>query len=204
MMKRIFFLVIIPLYTSQLMAQINEEPQVLLGSGFESISGFGGFIMEFSSIDGKTSVSTGGGGAVLFNQVFYFGGYGLGHISEYGYLNPSDTMVNADLGLGHGGFWIGIISKPKKLIHFDFSTKLGWGSISLYERETTFRTILNDKIFAVTPQIETEINIAHWFRLNGGLGYRFVTGVNNPEFEPMDFNSPEFSLSFLFGWYKDY
>ncbi|MFC2125324.1 hypothetical protein ACFLU5_10965 [Bacteroidota bacterium] len=206
-MRRIVFFFIIStsfFLTNQLFSQSNDEPQVLLGSSLTSISGFGGFLMEFSQVNGKIGVSTGGGGAVLFNQVFYFGGYGLGQNSEYEYVNPEDSLVNADLGFGHGGFWIGVITRPKKLIHFDVSTKLGWGNIALNEREYTFRTILNDKVFVAIPQVEVELNIAHWFRINGGVGYRFVTGVNNSEFGVEDFNSPEFSLSFLFGWYKDY
>jgi hypothetical protein len=206
MRKGIIFLIFSSflLITNQLFSQSDEEPQVLLGSGLTSISGFGGFLMDFSQINGKTAVSTGGGGAALFNQVFYFGGYGLGNNSQFEYINPEDSLVNADLRFGHGGFWLGIITNPKKLVHFNFSTKLGWGNISLTEREYTFRTILNDKVFVAIPQVEAELNITHWFRINGGVGYRLVTGVNNSEFSPKDFNSPEFALSFLFGWFRDY
>ena len=127
MRKGIIFLItcIFILNTCQLFSQTNEEPQVLLGSGLTSVSGFGGFLMDFSQINGKMAVSTGGGGAAIFNQVFYFGGYGLGHYSEFEYVNPEDSLVNADLRFGHGGFWLGFITKPKKLVHFNFSTKLG-------------------------------------------------------------------------------
>ena len=117
MRRRIIFIIAgaIIFFSNQLFSQSNEDPQVLFDGGLTSISGFGGFIMEFSQINGKTAVSTGGGASVLFNQIFYFGGYGLGYNAEYDYVNAEDSLVNTDLGLGHGGFWIGVITRPKKL-----------------------------------------------------------------------------------------
>ena len=39
----------------------QDEPQVLIGNNISNISGFGGFMMELSSINHDLNVSTGGG-----------------------------------------------------------------------------------------------------------------------------------------------
>ena len=66
-----------------------------------------------------------------------------------------------------------------------------------------------DGVFVFTPQLEVEMNIARWFKINIGAGYQMVTGVdktytniNNQEvnyYNSSDYNSPQASISFLFG-----
>lgn len=191
-----------------------------------NISGFGGPLIEFSSI-GKDefAVSVGGGGAVLINNVF-FGGYGAGlatiHHADLKIYNPnqnkwtdySDNTIN----FGHGGFWAGAILKPHQAIHLSVSSKFGWGEISLIQEEfdEPHLYLLADRVFVVTPQLEVEANLARWLKLNVGVGYRFVAGVNrtydfydaNKNFvekrdlyKAKDFSKPEVTISFLFGWF---
>jgi hypothetical protein len=199
----LFFLILV---SGLVFSQDNkaDEQQVLIGSNIRNISGFGGLLIDFSGINGKLAVSTGGGGAVLLNQLFYFGGYGLGNRSEMSLANPFTGQQPMNLDFNHGGLWLGYIFKPKKLIHMDVSTKFGWGSIRVSDKQGNQQTILDDNIFCFTPQFEGEINIAYWFRINGSVGYRLVEGVHNDLFTPGDFNSPVVGISFLFGWFKDY
>ena len=66
-----------------------------------------------------------------------------------------------------------------------------------------------DQVFVLTPQLELEMNIASWFKINIGAGYRFVSGIDKKYtnssgetanyFKSSDFNTPQASLSFLFG-----
>ena len=65
-----------------------------------------------------------------------------------------------------------------------------------------------DRIFTITPQVEMELNMTKWFRINVGVGYRFVAGIdatyeqgeNTVKFyEDSDFNSPVGTISFIFG-----
>ena len=208
MMKKINFLLPLIICScipySYAQDRTDDIPQVLIGNGIDNISGFGGLLMEFSSINGDFGVSTGGGGAVLLNQAFFFGGYGLNNHSNATYTNLLGIPGDANLDFRHGGLWAGYIFKPNKLFHYNISSKFGWGNIRLTDITAPGELIMNDNVFTVTPQAEGEINIAYWFRINASAGYRFTSGVNNRYYRTRDFSSPAFTLSFLFGWFKKY
>ena len=203
-MKKTFILIPV-LISFAVTGFAQDEPQVLIGNNIHNISGFGGFMMELSSINHDLNVSTGGGGAVLLNQVFYIGGYGMNNHSEASFAVPAGMyQAPANLDFHHGGLWVGYIFKPNKLFHYNVSTKFGWGNIRVTETNVPRETILRDNIFAFTPQVEGEVNIAYWFRINASVGYRLVDGVNNQYYHTSDFCSPTFGLSFIFGWFKPY
>lgn len=209
--------------TTSLFAQEtpNTEPQFLLSKGGSvSFSGFGAPIVEFSSVDGELGVSTGGGGAVLINQTFFFGGYGMGlatDMPQYDlYVKDEFTGIvspyrNRRPMLGHGGLWLGYIHNTKSIFHWSISSKIGWGAVSMIDKE--YRDMDNelgwDGVFVLTPQAEFEINMLKWFKINFGVGYRYVSGVsqtyvdqNGEEkafFDKNAFNSPVGSISLLFG-----
>ncbi len=220
-MKHFFLIIVVVFATgSCAKAQSDEKPQYLFGADSKvSVKGFGAVINEFSAFKDNFSFSTGGGGAVLLNQKFFFGAYGMGMTTQHSYA-LSTKLANGTLKtytdlrtqFGHGGFWIGYIHDYKKLIHWSASTKIGWGSISFTDRDykIDYHDELGyDQVFVLTPQVEAELNIAKWFKINAGIGYRFVTGVNQSYpningietkfFKSTDFNTPQFSLGLLFG-----
>ncbi len=187
------------------------------------ISGFGGPFVAFSTINNDFAVSVGGGGAALFNDRFYVGGYGIGlataHRTKLQVYNPITEKYkdfsNHRTSFGHGGFWLGALFEPYKMVHFGVSTKIGWGAIGLYEfvgDEGPEMEVL-DRVFVANPMIEVELNVVRWFRVNVGAGYRFVGGVNEKYdhyeggkfverrnyFNAAGFNSPELTISLLFG-----
>ena len=185
------------------------ETQTLFGNGKLNISGFGAPIVEFSNVKGQFSVSNGGGGAALFNQTFFVGGYGVG-LSNRIALDVNNTSQR--LEFGHGGFWLGYINSPKKLLHFISSIKLGWGSVNMRNNNYGNNlTTYSNTTFVTTPEVGFEVNIARFFRISATAGYRFVTGISKMEFTNggvitenltnADFSSPMGSISFKFGWF---
>lgn len=214
------------LFIQGIYGQDTDEPRYLLGNetGDVHVSGFGSYILGFSAVGGEFAVYNGGGGAVLLNQKVYFGGYGMGLSSRH-YKDPL-TLVDSEgeevyyddlyQKFGHGGFWVGYLHDSYKPIHFGASTKLGWGSLSMsndmydYQYgEYNYYYIANDGVFVVTPQIEVEMNLLKWFKINASAGYQFVTGVDQTYttpsgdkvkfFNASDFNQPMFNLTFSFG-----
>lgn len=180
----------------------DDDFEHLLKDKKISFSIFGGPIFEFSSVQGNFGLSSGGGGALILNQSLFIGGYGLGLAPVIGkdvVLNNVD-YENLEIGFGHGGLWLGYIHNYRKLLHFGGSTKFGWGNISLEgdQLPNTFE----DNVLVIIPQIEAEVNVSRWFKINIGAGYRIVTGVNENVFEQRDFNSPEASIGFIFGWFR--
>ena len=200
----------------------NDTYSTLFKSeGKTSVSGFGGLMMEFSGMNKQFAFSMGGGGAVLFNQSFFFGGYGMGTVNfpTYTYPQPSYDTQNKNIVFGHGGFYTGFVFKPNKPIHIGVSSKFGWGGITIMDDFYNnnyyypYEDYIVDQVFVITPQLEAEMNITNWFKVNMGLGYRIVTGVdatykpinsteNVPYFESNAFNSATFQLGLYFGWFK--
>lgn len=185
---------------ANLMAQDKDKMQYLL-NGDVKVSGFGGTMIDFSSIKGELAVSNGGGGAVLLNNTFFFGGYGSG-LSNRLQLDI-DGHDNANLHFGHGGFWLGYIRKPEEMIHFSGSMKVGWGNVDLKNGSLGVgnNRLVNDNVFVMIPQGEVEVNITKWFKANAAIGYRAVTGLNSDYLRNSDLSSLNFSLGFWFGWY---
>lgn len=213
-------------FITSLQAQESTDFKFLLGGneGKVNVSGFGAYTIGFSQYDGNLAVYNGGGGAVLLNQTAYFGLYGTGlstsHKRDNLTIATNDnsmvTYENLLTKFGHGGFWIGYIHKSYKPVHFGASTKIGWGSIGLaedyyeYDHDTYDNNlIVDDHVFVLTPQLEVEMNLLRWFKINAAAGYQIVSGVSSTYvdefgakqsfFSNKDFSQPVFNLSFVFG-----
>ncbi len=119
---------------------------------------------------------------------------------------------------GHGGLWLGYIHNPHKALHWSISTKVGFGSISLSEDtfdHENWNDFEYDNVFVLNPQVEVEMNLTQWFKVNLGIGYQLVTGVNKEYelqegneivlkkfFDQKDFSKPIGHITFCFGWFN--
>lgn len=212
-------------FTNPLSAQEKDEPQYLFDLKTVKLSGFGSIITELSSIDGNLGVSRGGGGALLFNYNYFWGFYSTSlesnHLREDIYPtdhNPTSNPLlprytDLQLSFENNSMWFGYINDYKKVIHWGANVKLGHGSIGLYDKDIRFdnRDILyRDNVFIASPEIEIEFNIVRWFKVNMGVGYRFVAGIDNKSYTNIDgaqklfyknnqFNSPYATLKLMFG-----
>jgi hypothetical protein len=212
--------------------QAQEEMQYLFGGKDKdvSISGFGAIFNEFSAVDNDFAFLMGGGAALLVDQRFFLGAYGMGlttrHMNSYWRYdyNLEKNIYSGDLytRFGHGGFWLGYIHNPKKAIHWGANLKLGWGSITLNELENPgsdyykWKNYDADNVFVVTPQFDMGLNLLKWMRVNVGVGYRLVTGVNKtylylpdgattpvekPYFDSNAFSNFTGNITLAFGWF---
>lgn len=204
--------------SATLTAQEEEEMKYIFsGNKNMKVSGFIGPIMEFSAMGDRFAFFMGGGGGLIFNQTFFIGGYGEGLTTSYRenlyYGDNNSSYYNEEIGFGHGGFWMGYMHHSKAPIHAGFSTKLGWGSVDKYNSSDKYNNDYSseyqDNVFVIIPQIEAEMNLFKWLKINAGVGYRIVTGLNktyafNDEtiYNKKDFNKPQATLSLLFGFFK--
>ena len=208
----------------------EEEFKTLFSSnGESSVSGFGGIVLDFSSVNGDFGYSMGAEGAALFNKSVFIGLYGQAlvnfpsyQLNSYSIVLDENVVKNKSLVFYHGGFYTGFVFKPNNPIHFGISSKFGWGGVSLlddfdnYYNNPNYKYPDIDLVFVLTPELEVEMNITNWFKFNMGIGYRFVSGLDEtytvksdngiitevPYFESDEMNSLTFSMGFLFGWYK--
>ena len=216
MKKIIYLLSIFCLFTgmTRLYAQGEESTQFLLSEKVV-FSGFGGPFAEFSSVNGEFGVCMGGGGAFMINQTAFIGGYFEGVVTSH-YREDLQDIVDIEkpkISFEHGGFWLGYVYKHKKAIHGGLSMKLGWGEIDLigddWDNGQDLDYDYSDKIFSIIPQVEAEFNMIRWLKINLGIGYRFISGIDatymdnqNNEvsyYDPADYNSPVGTVTLLFG-----
>ncbi len=195
-MNKTFSLLFFIATTCYVFAQ-DSRPKTLIGNDPEEISGFGGVLFSFTTIDGDLSTLTGGGGAVLFDNSFFVGGYGVGltgnNVKEIGGNEYSTSF-------GHGGFWLGYNIRPSDLVHFGIDTKLGWGSIT-----TKSAALIGDEeddVFVFNPSGFIEANISYWFKINAGVGFQKTVGIDSDFYGASDFDGPSFNISLLFGWFN--
>ena len=187
--------------------QAQEERQFLIGGDHPvGVSGFGGPIVEISSLENEVIVSGGGGLALLLDQTFFVGLYGLGTVKS---LEQSVAEYpEVDMAFGHGGLWLGYIHQSQRLLHAGLSLKMGGGGAVLASRERNEfifeeeNKIDEDGFFVLTPQAEIELNVAPWMKINASVGYRYVSGVQIQYLDEKDFKSVVGNVGFYFGWFK--
>lgn len=192
------------------------------------VSGFGAFSSRFSGVADNFAYSSGFSGALLINNTFYIGGYGywLANVPQYDvtvYSNGLGQNLTLDkrIVFGHGGILLGGIAQANKALHFGGSLQIGWGATGLVNSNfedwgDSFNEqnwdLYGDYVFILTPEIQVEMNVTHWFKINAGLGYRWVTDVDKeitvlengnlveqPIFESDAFNSFTGTIGFVFG-----
>lgn len=179
----------------------DNEYRTIFGNQQMSVTGFGGFDMQFSYIGGGYSFGAGGSGGVLLNGQVFFGGFGVGCTvdKEIEIDNYTYNQVN----MGYGGLMFGYIFSGKKAIHPAIFLQTGWGGIDLDEyNDGQHGYYSSDNIFVLNPSIEMEMNITRFFRLAIGANYQIATGVN--EFKTLsnsDFSGPGGKIAFRFGWF---
>ncbi|MBM3405356.1 MAG: hypothetical protein FJY10_10770 [Bacteroidetes bacterium] len=209
-MKRIIFSLLVSfVFINALSAQDEESTKIQL-------SLLGAPMIEFSGIEKEFAVSSGGGGALVFNQTFLLGGYGLGLLTDHRTSltlveNQLDTIVYNDLktSLTSGGFWVGYQEKSERFLDWGVTAKLGWGNLNLKDKEGNAGKIVSDNVFLIEPQLEFIFKFTKWFHLNLGIGYRFVSGIDKEYinvdkeevkyFKPDRYNSAIGTLSLVFG-----
>lgn len=220
-MKTITLTLIVLLFFSSLEAQ-NEsnssETKYLFGSSDSKITGFGGFSSTFGQARGKFAHYSGGGGAVLFNYKYFVGGFGVGMSGESEFediYSEAGTVLRSNLStsIGMGGLWMGYSFMHQNPIHFTASIKTGVGVISVHPDDFdhgNFYTVYDDYVGMVEPEIALEMNLLRWWRLQVGVGYRYVfdiandtyfnaAGENKRYFKDNDFSTPTIGFSMLFG-----
>jgi hypothetical protein len=197
------FLLTSTLALTMLVSLGQERPQTLLGDGVQFTSGFGGFMIGFTPVEGNIKAMSGGGGAILINNAFYLGGYGMGMAED---LVVESNSIDYAVDYSHGGLMLGFVVLPSRMTHLGLSSKIGWGEITFNEynsRGTGFvGGRITDNVFILNPQAELEVNMTSWFKINANVGYQLANGVNNFYYTGNDFNGATFGLSFLFGWFQ--
>ncbi len=188
------------------------------------VTGLGGLMSETSVLKKNLSESLGACGALMINNYFYVGAYGLTIISNHTIKDlviPDEFVKDGRplyyygkalrINFSHAGFWVGGILFPEKMFHLGLSSRFGWGNIHLsdsinnsYINNVDYRLdYTNDKVFVISPQIELDIKITSWLKANIGFGYNFVTGIDFDRYKEFNFNAPRIVIGVFFGGFSN-
>ncbi|MGB3587017.1 MAG: hypothetical protein WBA23_10780 [Tunicatimonas sp.] len=204
-MKKLSLLFVLILSTVVAFAQDDDSQQETLVKGFRvtSAGGYGGPSLRTSSIGGDFALFFGGYGGVFINKKWTFGGGGYGMITQ---LDVPPAAANGNLGrhydMGYGGFLTEYTLRSDQMLHLTAHLLIGGGGISHDIEGEPDLEDTGSNFFVLEPGAGVELNITDFFRLNGGLTYRLVSGSDTAGITDGDLSSMAFFLNFKFGYFN--
>ncbi len=175
------------------------QEETLISGPVES-GGFGGPVLKVGSFNGEAAILVGGRGGWIINHSFVIGGggYGLANNVKAKVLGPYGERY---LNFGYGGLELEYISEPHRLINFSFQTLIGAGGLGWRDEDVQvgMRGSDSDTFFIVEPGVNATLNVTTYFRISGGVSYRFISGVQAAASSNPDLSGPSGVLTFRFG-----
>jgi len=168
--------------------------QVLFG-GHTQMQGFGAPVLNYTKIRGKSVVLLGGrGGWILDHNLVVAGGaYFL--LTDVNDPEVPDTI--RDTEYGYGGIEIEYILRSESLVHVTLYGLWGGGSLKVRRPDTGHGT--GDLFGIFDPMVALELNVTRYFRLNVGVGYRLMKGVDSPTVTTSDFDGVHGTVTLKLG-----
>lgn len=158
-----------------------QETQTLISNNITH-GGFGAPIFGVTSVNGQPSYLRGVRGAWVINLTGeHTVNIGLARYRTRTDFSPAewsgtDTDV-PDMRTKYGGFELEYINRTYRLVHFSIQTLMGSGTVR-YSGNNPDLNKTSDNYFVLQPGVNLNLNITRWFRLGGGLFYRYADGVN--------------------------
>lgn len=198
----------------------QDEPQTLLGKAAKEqmTSFFWGpeFRLHFhgSRMREAASPLLGGKLGLIINRNVIMGISGYGKISRttfHGHYidtddgkvidNPNQKMA---VGYGYGGFIVGFVFKSNDAVHLTFTSLFGRGTSNEYiiQDNGSHGTTFNSPGFGIIePTINAELNLTRHFRIEAGLGYRWISANRFEQLTSADLSGLTLQIAVKMGEY---
>ena len=183
-----------------------------LFSGNITNGGFGGPRIKYSSVGNSQGVFVGGRGGWIINHQFVIGGGGYGLATtidapseayDLPRFKDANIIDGLELAFGYGGLELEYIHAWERLIHLSVSALIGGGGVDYTEdnsEDTSQDTNgTGDSLFVFEPSVHAEINVTKWMRLNAGVSYLLVKGVDLAGLSDSDLSGGGISMILKFG-----
>ncbi|MFH2142466.1 MAG: hypothetical protein ABIJ97_08600 [Bacteroidota bacterium] len=177
---------------------VDDEVKTLLSDDIK-ITGFGSPFLVLTNLSDQFVYIAGGGGALLFADKFYIGGYGLGMLNDF--IAHKGEITEERLEYGHAGIWAGYIFLSKKRIHPELSLLFGWGGLSVKNVSGYINPDKYDAFSCIVPTGQLDIGIAQYFKIGVGISYRKISGLSYSDYSSKDFSGPCAVFSLKIGWF---
>jgi hypothetical protein len=184
--------------------QIFAQEETLVGDGGITHGGFGGPVVKFTQIKDEFGLLVGGRGGWIINHTFVIGGGGYGLVNNIEADNLS-WLTQPFINFGYGGLELEYIINSDQLMHFSVYTLIGGGTVTYRDElwddweDWSDWDYGSDVFFVFEPAVNVEVNIASFFRLNAGVSYRVISGVDFDALENSDLAGPAAVLTLKFG-----
>ena len=191
-------------------ALATDFEQETLFSGDIEHGAFGGPSIKVLSVKDEPGVLVGGYGGWLINHSLMLGGGAFGLVNNI--LASNDVpLINSkrpSTAFGYGGPMIEYTGNPKELVHYTAHMLIGGGVAGYYLRDhhdwdegpdLDFHNDNWDICLAMEFGAGVELNVASFFRINAGVSYLFVNGIELPGLADGDINGPSAHLTLKFG-----
>ena len=217
MRSKILFICIIICHSAlPLFAQNKSDRFHMVGS--ERRGQANGYISPYislSNVEGYSALDAGATGGVVFNNKFFIGLYGQKLITKIPRTNLAKigypTFTNGEIDMIHAGGVLGYIHNSRRILNWGLSGSSGMGRIDISAKGPTNKytdKIFDDLVLIFIPKLFVEMKMTRWFKINAGVGYRYVGMINGvyakagetiPTFVQSGYNKPEISFSLVFG-----
>jgi hypothetical protein len=163
-------------------SEVSAQQTETLFSGDVEHGGFGSLLYGVTSVNGEASYLRGTRGAWMLK--FRDGhalNIGLGSYRTHsGFDARGMAPVNGEvpeLRTNYGGFEVEYLNRSHRLIHYGLQATIGGGTVRYRDRNIDLPKT-SDSYFAFQPGANVHLNITNWFRISGGVFYRYAGGVN--------------------------
>jgi hypothetical protein len=189
----------------------NDINTVFGKGGKTKIGWFIGIDPGYTQFSGRDVWLGGMSFGMIVNHNFTIGLTGRGWCNREGMYYPNFTdTAGAYLEGGYGGLLLEYTLFPKSLIHVTFPVLIGAGGATYvadqdyYNKEknewcTDTKSLATDGYFALEPGVRAEVNILKFMRLNAGISYRYVGGLQLPNTSSSLMNNITATVGLKFG-----
>lgn len=183
------------------MITLAQQSETLF-SGDVSHGGFGSPVFGVTSVNGEASYLRGTRGAWMIKfqngHAINVGGGWYRTESGFGAVDFSINSETPEMKTNYGGFELEYVNRSHKLIHYGAQVMIGGGTAQFRDSDIDLEK-QSDQYFAVQPGVNAHMNITNWFRISGGIYYRFADGASLQGTSNSDLSGTSAILGLRFG-----
>lgn len=180
-----------------------QQVETLVSEGVEH-GGFGSLLYGVTSVNGEAAYLTGTRGAWMLK---FRDGHAL-NIGLGGYRTRSgfnarprrqtDDGEAWELQTNYGGLELEYLNRSHRLVHYGAQTTIGGGEVR-YRNRNRAPDRTSDSYFVLQPGVNVHLNVTQWFRMSGGLFYRYAGGVSLEGTSNSDLSGVSAAIALRFG-----
>jgi len=184
-------------------AQRRGSTQTLFSSNIHT-GGYGQLTYGITSLNGELVPMRGYRGALSFEIRRYHNlnlGFGVYRAnSDFDAVDWTLPELAPTLRTDYSGFEIEYLYDGRQLIHFGLQGTFGTGKVRYRNNSELFSRTSSD-YFVIQPGANIHLNVTSWFRMSGGVFYRFAIDSDLPGTSDTDLSGFSALLGLRFGWF---